>query len=100
MNVKSLFVRLRSLISRRRPDGEVNEELAFHVEMQTRRNLEAGMRPNEARRRARIEFGGLAQTKEDCRRAHVLGLLDGFAQYLRYAVRQIARPPTFTAAAG
>jgi len=98
-HIQRLFLRLRSLISPRRPDGEVAEELAFHVDMQTSRNLEAGMAHDEARRRARIEFGGLSQTKEDCRRAHVLGMLDCFAQDVRYALRQIGRTPSFTAAA-
>ena len=77
-NIRRLFLRLRSLISPRRPDGEVDEELAFHVDMQTRRNLEAGMAHDEARRRARklLDENGLA----DAANRQIRALSKGMSQ--------------------
>src|SRR5215213_9771014 len=46
------------------PESEMDEEMAFHLEMATRRNVERGMPPDEARRHALATFGGVAQTRE------------------------------------
>jgi hypothetical protein len=44
--------RLRALVSKEAVAREVEEELRFHLEMQTQENLRAGMSPEEARRQA------------------------------------------------
>jgi hypothetical protein len=48
-------LRLRSLFHKDRVDGELEEELKYHLEHQTQRNLEAGMPPDagDGRRGAR-----------------------------------------------
>lgn len=53
-----LASRLRALFTRGRLERELDEELRFHIEMQTEDNLRAGMDPDEARRAARRRFGG------------------------------------------
>lgn len=45
---------------------EVENELRYHVELLTERFKRMGLDDREARRRARIEFGGLQQIKEEC----------------------------------
>ena len=35
-------------------DGEVEEEIRFHLDMRTQANLEAGMSPEEARAEAEV----------------------------------------------
>ena len=50
--------RLRALFGRERLDAEMDEELSFHLDMETNKNLRKGMDPMEARRRAKISFGG------------------------------------------
>ena len=57
---------LRSWLWRVPVDQEVDEELAFHLEMRTRELVEAGMDPAEARRTAQARLGDLAALKQTC----------------------------------
>src|SRR5579863_5356705 len=53
----------RALLQRGASEGELHDELAFHIERQTAENVRAGMTAVEARRAAMIEFGGVEFTK-------------------------------------
>ena len=55
---------LRTLVSRARADAGIDEELAAHIKLQTRKHIQAGMSAEEARRRARLDFGGIENAKE------------------------------------
>ena len=57
------------------------------------------MSPEEARRRARLEFGSLDSVKDDCREARGLRVLDEIQRDLRHAVRLLRKTPAFTATA-
>jgi len=46
MNRNDLWLRLRALFLRRRMDTELEEELAAHLELQTRKHIQAGMSNN------------------------------------------------------
>jgi hypothetical protein len=52
-------LRFRSLFHRRRLDDELDEELRDHVEQKTEQNIAKGIAPQEARRQAMIEMGGV-----------------------------------------
>src|SRR4051812_44272829 len=56
-----------ALFGRRRQEHEMDEELRFHLEMEMKRHLEAGLPEAEARRRATRDFGGVERYKEDVR---------------------------------
>lgn len=86
----------RRLRHRDRLDGELDRELRDHVERQVAEHVRAGLPEDEARRRARVEFGGLDHIKEQCRDARGTRWLDETWQDLRFAVRLLAGRPSFT----
>ena len=94
-----LRFRVRSLVRRKKVESEMDEELRFHCERRIEKYRKAGMSYEEALRRARMEFGGLEQVKEDCRDARGVSLAETLAQDLRYGWRTLLKAPGFAAAA-
>ena len=82
MNRNDLWLRLRALFLRRRMDSELEEEIAAHLELQTRKHIQAGLSVDQARRRARLDFGALQNTKEECREERRIAWLSHLAQDL------------------
>ena len=64
-----IIERVRALLFRSRKERELQDELRFHLEMETEQNRRAGMNEEEARRRGHIALGGVERTKEDVRDA-------------------------------
>ena len=95
MSWNDLLLRLHALVFRNRVESELEEELACHIEMQARKNLAAGMSEAEARRRARVQFGGTEQVKEACRDARRVRIIETIGQDILYALRGFRRSPTF-----
>src|SRR5687767_895892 len=93
--IDALRARLRALLRREREERNLNDELAFHLAMQTQANQAAGMRRSEAERDARLQLGGLEQTKERTRDVRPLRATETFTQDVRYAVRLLRRSPGF-----
>lgn len=62
-----LPLRLRSILTRRRVERELTDELRFHLERQIAEHVAQGMHPQEARYTALRELGGVEQIKEECR---------------------------------
>jgi predicted permease len=80
-------------------DRDFQQELQLHLEMLTEEYRRRGMTPEEARRAARIDLGGVTQLKEAHRAARGLPFLDTVWQDIRYGVRAAWRNPGFAAIA-
>lgn len=89
---------LRRLLRRDRFERDMAEELQFHIEARTDDLVRHGLAPDDARRRARVEFGGVDQCKERLRAARPGALLDAVLQDAAVSVRRMRREPTFALA--
>ncbi len=69
MSLSSLLRRWRALTHKQQLDTELDEELQFHLERDVEQNIKSGMTPAEARNAALKAFGGVDQSKEECRDA-------------------------------
>ena len=88
---------LRALLARDRVDRELDDELRYFLEVQEQRLIAAGVSPKEARRRARLELGGLEQAKEACRESWGTTVVEDLARDIRQGFRALGRSPVFTA---
>jgi len=61
--LKGAGARLRDMLLRRRADLDMDEELRFHIQMETEKNIGLGLDPPEARRRALVAFGGVERRR-------------------------------------
>lgn len=88
---------VRALVSRRALDREMDDEMRLHVELETEELVRAGMPPIEARRRARLAFGGVERFKEEARDGRGSYFLDRTLRELRLSLRSLRRNPGFAA---
>jgi predicted permease len=88
--------RIRSFGRRDAMERGLDEEIRFHLDRQTEKNLRAGMTPDEARRQAHIKFGGLQRARESTRDEIRPALLDDCMRDIRYGMRALRRAPGFT----
>src|SRR5262249_12367761 len=85
-------------IRKRNHRDRLDAELRDHLERMAAEFAAEGCDAAEARRRARLEFGGLEQIKEECRDVRGRWLAD-FGRDLRHCARTLRRSPGFFAVA-
>jgi putative ABC transport system permease protein len=86
---------LHRLFHKSRAESELDKELRFHLERQIADYVAAGTSPEEARRRARLEFGGIDLVKEEVRDTRWETHLDNLARDFRYALRNLRKDRRF-----
>lgn len=85
-------------MQRRRTDQELNDELSFHLAMETATLQKSGRSAAAARTEALRRFGGVDRYAEDCRDERGTRVVESIGGDLRHAFRMARRFPGFTTA--
>jgi predicted permease len=93
ISVRGLLLRIRALVAGRGMDRELDEELAFHIEREARKHIDAGLSPAEARTRALARFGSVPLAADRCRDERGVGVVDDLVRDVLYAFRTFRRAP-------
>jgi macrolide transport system ATP-binding/permease protein len=94
--LRRCLARIRNLVTGRRGDARLREEMEQHLALQAEENLRAGMPPAEARRQARLKLGATEAIREQYHAEEGLPFAESVLRDLRYALRQLRRSPVFT----
>ena len=94
--IRESWRRLRAFTRFDALERGLDEEIRFHIERQVDKNLRAGLTPDEARRQAYLQFGGVERFKASTRDELRPALLQDSLLDLRYGVRALRRAPAFT----
>ncbi len=89
----------RRLVHRGEMERHLDAELRFHFDGLVADNLRAGMSEPEARRSARLQFGGVEQMKEECRDARGTRWAEETFRDIGFAVRSLRKSPIFAVTA-
>jgi predicted permease len=94
-----IWRRVRALVLRRAVERELDDELSFHIEMETEYHMRRGLASSDARSAALREFGALSRVKEDAREARGVRPLEDLVADVRYAARTLRGSPGFSSIA-
>ena len=89
------------LLSRRKTESRMDDEIRFHIEMETQRLIrEERLDPIEARRRAFVAFGGVQEHKETLRDGRGTAWLGSLSLDLKLGLRMLVKYPGLTIIGG
>jgi len=86
----------KSLFRKRALEAQLDTELHFHIEKLTNDYIALGMTPEEARRKATLEFGGREQIKEELLDVHRVSFVETAIANLKSAFRFLRKSPSFS----
>ena len=90
---------MRAVLRRSGMEQEMDAELRSHIEAFAEDLVRTGVGQEQARRQARIEFGGIERAKEECRDARGVHFVTSLIQDLRFGLRMLRKNAGFTAMA-
>ena len=90
---------IRSLFRKAELDRELDAELRVYLDLLTEEKIKAGLTPQQARRQARLELGGMEQVKIKVREVRFGTTLETVWQDVRYGLRMLRKNSGFTAVA-
>ncbi|HEU0177638.1 MAG TPA: ABC transporter permease, partial [Blastocatellia bacterium] len=96
---RSLASRFSALFRRRELGRRIDEEIQFHIQMETEENIRRGMDPPDAQAAARSKVGNITHVTEEVYRMNTLSFLEEIARNVRFSLRTLRRNPGFAAAA-
>src|SRR5262244_3190867 len=88
---------LRNLFRKERVEQDLDAEVSAYLDQLTEEKIARGLSPEQARREARIELGGVEQVKEEVRAARAGALVEQFFQDMRVGLRSLLRAKGLTA---
>lgn len=91
-----LWFRVRAILRRGDMERGLGDEVAFHLDMEARKLEAEGHTPEEARRLARVRFGGVERFREQTRASWGVTALEELRADLRFAWRQLRKHPAFS----
>src|SRR5918994_1213332 len=77
-------------------EQELDEEMRFHLEREIDQNIKSGMTTEDARYAALKSFGGVDQSKEECRSARGVELMENIVRDVTYSLRVLLKSYGFT----
>src|SRR5205085_7293819 len=90
-----LRYRIRAFTHREAAECDLDAEIKDHLAREAEALERSGLSPADARREARLAFGGLEGTRERTRDAWGTSFIDSIVQDVRYAIRGLSAPPAF-----
>ena len=92
---RRLRSRLHALIHRGDVERDLDDELRFHLDMETEHLMRMGMSEQDARRRANREFGGVERYRDESRDARGVSSIEDFLRDVKVGARSLRRAPGF-----
>jgi len=86
----------RNLLHRDRVERDLDDEVRAAFDLLVDEKIQAGMRSEDARRAATLEFGYVDSIKEEVRDIRAGALVETFLSDVRYGVRLLVRSPVFS----
>ena len=95
----ALISRLLRVFRREQLGREIEAEQEFHIASRTEDLIDDGITPEEAARRARVQFGNRVRVGAESREVKLLSWLESTGQDLYYGMRSLKKAPSFAAVA-